>query len=163
MCHAEGMGIAPWGVLGQGRLKSTAAREEIERNGHDGRQTRPSDTEIAVSQVLESIAKKRNFEITSIALAYIMHKYPYVSPIVGQRKVEHLKSNIDALAISLSEEEISEIDNSHDFDLGFPMNFVFQGEKKDPHPKNVLFMYSTAKFDYPEFPRATPTKSLEDA
>lgn len=59
------------------------------------------------------------------------HKAPYVFPIVGGRKVEHLKGNIDALAIDLSEAEIDEIEDVEPFDVGFPTNFIFgMGGKK---------------------------------
>lgn len=159
MCHTEGMGIAPWGVLGQGRIRTAAAWAEIEKSGHDGRQNKPSDIDTAVSKVLEGLANKHSAPITSIAFAYVMHKYPYVSPIIGQRKVEHLKSNIEALGIALSPEEIKEIEGAYDFDWGFPMNFLFRGGQ-EPHAKNVAFTNATAKFDFPERP-ALSAKSLD--
>lgn len=56
-----------------------------------------------------------------------MHKAPNVFPIVGQRKVEHLKGNIEALKVSLSKQDIHEIDDAAQFDPGFPMNFIFRG------------------------------------
>ncbi|QRD85386.1 putative yapsin [Aspergillus flavus] len=55
-----------------------------------------------------------------------MHKTPSVFPIVGQRKVEHLKANVEALSVSLSDEDLAEIDNASSFDIGFPMNFIFR-------------------------------------
>ena len=54
-----------------------------------------------------------------------MHKYPYVFPIVGGRKLEHLKGNIEALRIELTDEEVYEIENAAPFDSGFPMNMLF--------------------------------------
>lgn len=54
-----------------------------------------------------------------------MHKYPYVYPIVGGRKLEHLKGNIEALKIELTDEQIYEIENAAPFDSGFPMNMLF--------------------------------------
>ena len=41
-------------------------------------------------------------------------------PIVGGRKVEHLKQNLQALDISLSPEQIHRIDNTKPLDFGFP-------------------------------------------
>ncbi|KAH6613060.1 norsolorinic acid reductase [Boeremia exigua] len=49
-----------------------------------------------------------------------------IHPIVGQRAVKHLKSNIDALGVSLTKEDMRNIDEAAPFDIGFPMNFVFQ-------------------------------------
>jgi aryl-alcohol dehydrogenase-like predicted oxidoreductase len=47
-----------------------------------------------------------------------------VFPIVGGRKVEHLKQNIQALDISLSPEQIDRIDNAKPLDFGFPYNMI---------------------------------------
>jgi diketogulonate reductase-like aldo/keto reductase len=48
-----------------------------------------------------------------------MHKTPYVFPIIGGRKVEQLRQNIQALDVSLSPEQIQRIDGAKSFDLGF--------------------------------------------
>jgi aryl-alcohol dehydrogenase-like predicted oxidoreductase len=58
-----------------------------------------------------------------VAIAYLLHKTPYVFP-VGGRKVEHLKQNIQALDISLSPEQVHRIDDAKPFDLGFPHNVI---------------------------------------
>jgi diketogulonate reductase-like aldo/keto reductase len=55
-----------------------------------------------------------------------------VFPIVGGRKVEHLKQNIQALDISLSPEQIHRIDDAKPFDLGFPHNVIVRTPIKLP-------------------------------
>lgn len=52
-----------------------------------------------------------------------MQKVPYVFPIIGGRKVEHLHANIEALDISLSPEQIEFLENVVPFDKGFPYTF----------------------------------------
>ena len=79
---------------------------------------------IKISKALEKIAKAKGTQITSIALAYVMQKTPFVFPIVGGRKVDHLKGNIEGLSVELSEEDIKEIDGVNAFDIGFPMSFL---------------------------------------
>lgn len=59
-----------------------------------------------------------------MAIAYIMQKAPYVFPIVGGRKVEHLHANIKALEISLTQEHVKQIEAVSPFDFGFPTNFI---------------------------------------
>jgi diketogulonate reductase-like aldo/keto reductase len=59
-----------------------------------------------------------------VAIAHLLHKTPYVFPIVGGRKVEHLKQNVQALDISLSPEQIQRIDNAKPLDLGFPHSII---------------------------------------
>jgi len=124
MCRDEGMGLLPYGTLGQGRFHTEEGFKEREKN-NVGRKGRPIDEhDRAVSKVLEKVAKAKGTEITSVALAYIMHKTPYVFPIVGGRKVEHLKGNIAALGISLSEDDLEEIEKAYVFDPGFPHTFL---------------------------------------
>lgn len=49
-----------------------------------------------------------------------MQKAPYVFPIIGGRKVEHLYDNIEALDIVLSPAQIKYLDGIVPFDKGFP-------------------------------------------
>lgn len=162
MVAAEGMSLAPWGSIGGGAFKTTAHREELAKSGNPGRKVEPRAIDVAVSKVLENVAARHNTAITSIALAYVMSKAPYVYPIVGGRKVEHLQGNIDALKIQLTEEDIKEIESGYEFDIGFPMGFLFRNENKEAHPGNSQFMNSAARIDYPDLVRAPKVKTLEE-
>lgn len=53
-----------------------------------------------------------------------MQKAPFVFPIIGGRKVEHLHANVEALEISLSPEQIAYLESIVPFDPGFPSNFI---------------------------------------
>nr|POE93022.1 norsolorinic acid reductase a [Quercus suber] len=123
MCRAEGMGLAPWGALGRGMFKLPEDFNAKDREGRQGGVQ--SEKYIKVTEKLIELAKKKETEITSIALAYVMHKAPYVYPIVGGRKVEHLKGNIAGLAVELTEKEIDEIEDAAPFDIGFPLSMLF--------------------------------------
>ncbi|KAF2690457.1 aryl-alcohol dehydrogenase-like protein [Lentithecium fluviatile CBS 122367] len=123
MTREEGMALAPWGALGGGNF----TLQDKQKNNEQGRNFRPqTEDQRKISEKLTTIAKAKNTLITSVALAYVRHKAPYVFPIVGGRKVEHLKGNIEALSLQLSDEEIDDIDSATDFDVGFPMNFLFE-------------------------------------
>lgn len=123
MARDEGMALCPWNALGGGNFTT----EEKRRNNEQGRNFGPaSEKAIKVSKKLEAVANAKNTQITSVALAYVRSKYPHVYPIVGGRKIEHLKGNIEALGLELSEEEVDDIDSAIDFDVGFPMSFLFE-------------------------------------
>jgi aryl-alcohol dehydrogenase-like predicted oxidoreductase len=124
MCKDEGMALLPYGTLGQGRFQTEAAFKEREKNnpGRKGRQ--PTRAERAVSKVMEELATAKDTAITSIAMAYVMQKAPYVFPLVGGRTVEHIKGNIDALKIDLTEDDVAKIDKANRFDPGFPHTFL---------------------------------------
>lgn len=100
----------------------------------------PTETDLKVGKVLEKVANAKGTIITSIAMAYVMHKTPNVFPIVGGRKIDHLKGNIAALSIKLTKEEMNEIDEAYDFQPGFPHNFLFMGSKHDTNlgPSDVM-------------------------
>ena len=77
--------------------------------------------EKAVSAALEKVAGELGTQsITAVAIAYLLHKTPYVFPIVGGRKVEHLLQNIEALELSLSDDQIAYLESVVPFDVGFP-------------------------------------------
>lgn len=123
MCAAEGMGLAPWGALGGGKFKTAKQRQDSNNEGRNFGGG-PSEQDVKVSDVLEKLANAKHTAVTSIALAYILHKAPYVFPIVGGRNIEHLKGNIAALAIELTPDEIAEIEGALEFNIGFPQNFL---------------------------------------
>lgn len=149
MCRDEGMALAPWGVLGGGYFRPASSRKEA---GGEGRNMTSILTgkEEQVSAVLEKLANARSppVPMTSLALAYVMHKTPYVTPIVGGRKVEHLKANIAALAIRLSQAEIDEIEDSYPFDVGFPMNFLAGSRKGTTGPDGIVLTKRLGHFDF---------------
>lgn len=142
MCRAEGMGIAPWGALGGGKFKT-----EEQRKAMEGRQVEASEIEIKASKVLEAIATRKDTIITSVALAYVMHKTPYVFPIVGGRKLDHIKGNIEALTLELTEEDIQEIDNAVEFSLGFPHNFLYRPGQTSGN-QDIWLLKMGGHFDY---------------
>ena len=149
MCRDEGMGLAPWGALGGGSFKS---EEQRQQQANEGRKIKATEEQIKISRALEKIAKRKNTAITSVALAYVMHKAPYVFPIVGGRSVEHLKGNVEALKLALSDEDIEEIEGAVPFDIGFPNSFLY-GEKVPAHPSQVWLMGMAGTYDYVPVPK----------
>lgn len=143
MAAAEGMALCPWGALGGGKFKTAEAREKSNEGRKAGEATA---SEIKISEALEKVAKAKDSQITSVALAYVMHKAPYVFPIVGGRNLEHLKGNIEALKLKLTDEDIKAIEGAGEFDVGFPMNFLGGTGK----PGDVWLMNMAGQFDHTE-------------
>ncbi|OSX66459.1 hypothetical protein POSPLADRAFT_1038633 [Postia placenta MAD-698-R-SB12] len=133
MVRDEGMALAPWNVLAAGKIRSDAEEERREQTGEKGRRVwndawKRTPDERKVCQALEKVAAEVNAKsITSVAIAYVMQKTPYVFPIVGGRKIEHLMDNIDALNIALSLEQIAYLDGVLPFDVGFPGSIIGNG------------------------------------
>lgn len=110
MCRAEGMAIAPWDAIGGGKFQSKAQLEERKKSNEGLRSMmgndKQSEEQIKVSEALEKVADELKVGLQAVALAYVQSKTPYVFPIVGGRKVEHLHSNIDAVSLKVSLDHI---------------------------------------------------------
>ncbi|KAI0889229.1 norsolorinic acid reductase [Annulohypoxylon maeteangense] len=157
MAKAEGMALAPWGALGGGKFKS----DEQRQNRASGRSADVSEDDIKISKALETVALRKNTIITSVAQAYVTHKTPYVFPIVGGRTKEQLKANIEALTLSLDEDDIKEIESALPFDPGFPHSFLF-GPAIPDHPGKVWLLNMGGTTDYvPEQKPIAPRKTGE--
>lgn len=128
MARNYGMALCPWDVLGSGKFQSKKAVEERAKRGEalrsllgTGEQT---EDEVKISAALEKVAERHGTEsLTAIAIAYVRAKANYVIPMVGGRKVEHLKQNIEALSIKLTPEDIAELEAATPFEPGFPHDF----------------------------------------
>ncbi|EHK18836.1 uncharacterized protein TRIVIDRAFT_44178 [Trichoderma virens Gv29-8] len=133
MARQYGMALAPWDVLGGGKFQTKKALEERAKKGEGLRSTRGNDQnedERKFSEALEKVASEHGIEsITAIALAYVRAKATRVFPMVGGRKIEHLRDNIQALSIKLSQEQVAYLESVKPFEIGFPNNFI----GPDPH------------------------------
>ena len=129
MARHFGMALAPWDVMGGGRFQSRKAMEERKKNG-EGLRTfvgspDQTDAEKKISEALSKVAEEHGIEsVTAIAIAYVRSKAKKVFPLVGGRKIEHLKQNIEALSIKLTPEQIEYLESIVPFDVGFPTNFI---------------------------------------
>ncbi|EPQ54739.1 Aldo/keto reductase [Gloeophyllum trabeum ATCC 11539] len=153
MARQWGMALAPWNVLAAGKIRTDAEEERRRQTGEKGRMAMDpnwerNEDEKKVSRALEKVAGEVGAKsITAVAIAYVMHKAPYVFPIIGGRKIEHLMDNIQALDISLSDEQIAYIESIIPFNPGFPSWFIGDGTKPS------MLMASTAHFDRVDPPK----------
>ncbi len=160
MCKDEGMGLAPWGPLNQGKFQTKAVFAQ--REGTDEGRRPPSQQDKDISAVLEAVADNKGYTIPQVAIAYILQKAPYVFPIVGCRTVAHIQGSIDALGVELTEDEIATIEGAYPFSIGFPHDML-SGSAYDPDApsRNVngpgdvsLNKMGGSTFDWVEQPKA---------
>ncbi|KAK7724304.1 putative aryl-alcohol dehydrogenase aad14 [Diaporthe eres] len=138
MARHFGMALAPFSVLGGGRLQSASQLRERKEKLRGAPEL--TEEETLMSEKLLKVAEEHGIEsVTAVALAYVMHKAPNVYPIIGCRKVEQLKDNIQALSIHLTDEQIASLESVKKFDLGFPLGFI--GE--DPNVTGHNWLHST--------------------
>ncbi|KAK8075135.1 aldo/keto reductase [Apiospora hydei] len=151
MCHDEGMAVHAFGTLGGGQFKSPDAEDT------GSRQVPPHlriGREASVAKFLDAVAKRHGVHITAVALAYAMQKTPYLFPVVGGRKVEQLKANVEALSLELSPEDVAEIEKGYDFDVGFPHSILNSNGTMVKGPQDVTLLAGMGHFDYVASPSA---------
>ena len=77
-------------------------------------------------ELIRHIADGKNATSAQISLAWMLCKKPWIVPIPGTRKPDRLQENAGAADITLSEEEVKQIDQALD---AMPMSGVFGGTK----------------------------------
>ncbi|KAL4987989.1 putative sterigmatocystin biosynthesis dehydrogenase stcV [Aspergillus falconensis] len=122
MCQSEGLALAPWGALGRGQFKSA---EEFQQEGTRNMGPQEEKHRLMGAKLAE-VGQRKGVAVAAIALAYLLHKAPYVFPVIGCRTVEQLETNITSLGVELTDEEIYDIEDTTPFDVGFPMAFLFE-------------------------------------
>ena len=61
---------------------------------------------MAVVDLLNNIAKKKNATAVQIALAWLLAQKPWIVPIPGTTKLNHLKENLGAAITELTADDL---------------------------------------------------------
>ncbi|WP_405174098.1 aldo/keto reductase [Paenibacillus sp. FSL H8-0261] len=110
LCQDQKIAVTPYSPLASGRLirdwSETTRRSEtdlIQKSKYDS----TADVDRLIVERVASLAEKRGVPRTHIALAWLLQKASVAAPIVGATKIAQLEDSVDALAVKLSPEEIS--------------------------------------------------------
>ena len=79
-----------------------------------------TDKEYDVIDVLQKVAAEHQTDAAAIALAWVQHKPGVSSTIIGARTIEHLESNLKALDVKLTPEQVAALDAVSKPTLNFP-------------------------------------------
>ncbi len=117
LCAAEGVGVLPWSPLARGRLArawkaENTSRSETDRFGNT-MYARTEEDDRAVVDRLTQIAGNRGLPPARIALAWLLSRPVVTSPIIGASKPGHLEDAVAALAIKLTMEEITALEEPY--------------------------------------------------
>ena len=69
----------------------------------------PAETEMPEEAAAEEIAGERGIAVSQVCLAYLLGLSDEIFPIINPSKEEHMKENIEALNVTLTDEEISRL------------------------------------------------------
>jgi aryl-alcohol dehydrogenase-like predicted oxidoreductase len=117
VCEQLGIGFVPWGPLGTGFLTGTITPDTTFDSKTDLRATFPRFTREALKanmplvEMLNDIANRKDVSTVQIALAWLLAQKPFIVPIPGMDKLEYIEDNIKSVNLSISSEELQEIED----------------------------------------------------
>jgi aryl-alcohol dehydrogenase-like predicted oxidoreductase len=116
-CEELGIGFVPYSPLGKGFLTGKVD-ENTTFADNDIRARTPRFTLEAMRanrvlvDLLTRIGEQKGATPAQIALAWLLAQKPWIVPIPGSRKLEHLDDNIGAVAVELTSDDLQEIESA---------------------------------------------------
>ncbi|WP_062792381.1 MULTISPECIES: aldo/keto reductase [Enterobacterales] len=116
-CEALGIGFVPWGPLGQGFLpgklpvdvQSSFDKSDL-RKGFPRFTPEVIRANQPVLDFLKAFGEKKGATRAQIALAWLMAQKPWIVPIPGTTKIDHLRENLGSIQVNLTPDDLREID-----------------------------------------------------
>jgi len=113
-CRELGIGITAYGVLSRGLIG--APRQQYEPGDH--RATWPRfqgdnlDRNRALVAGLEPVAVRHGITVAQLAIAWVAAQGSDIVPLVGMRTVSRIRPAVEALAVTLTAEDLADIDRA---------------------------------------------------
>ncbi|MCK1276169.1 MULTISPECIES: aldo/keto reductase [unclassified Bradyrhizobium] len=118
VCEELGIGLVAWGPLGQGFLTGKITKDMKFDDPNDLRKDFPRfkpealEANFKVVDFLKSLAADRGITPAQIALAWLLAQRPWIVPIPGGTKFDHLDDNLPAADVELTAKDWREIDQA---------------------------------------------------
>ncbi|MEU1804755.1 aldo/keto reductase [Streptomyces sp. NPDC019937] len=111
----QGVGSIPWSPLARGRLTRPWG-EQTRRSEADpayGRLFVEEESNRKIIEAVRSVAQARDVSMATVALAWVLANPVVTAPIIGASKPHHLADAAAALDISLTDEEITTLEEHY--------------------------------------------------
>jgi aryl-alcohol dehydrogenase-like predicted oxidoreductase len=117
LCLDQGVGVIPWSPLGRGLLTGNRTRDGQRLTTRARTDTFGeslyAEEDFDVVDRLREVAAARGLPPAQAALAWLLHKPGVTAPIVGASKIEHLDDAVAAIELSLTDEEIRQLEEPY--------------------------------------------------
>ena len=117
-CEELGIGFVPWGPIGMGYLtqKLNADTKFDPKSDLRAGFDRFKPAAIAANKPLvdriTQLAQKKKATTAQLSLAWLLAQRPFIVPIPGTAKVQHLRENLEASNVLLSVDDLKEIESA---------------------------------------------------
>ncbi len=115
VCAGEGVGVIPWSPLAGGFLtgkydRDAAVPEGSRAETDDYTENRFTDENWDVLDAVREVAAEVDATPAQVSLAWLLHQGVVDAPIVGPRTAEHLRENLRAVELDLTDEQLDRIE-----------------------------------------------------
>lgn len=121
MAHYCNLGVTSWSPLASGFLSGKYSQDKL-RTGRISKDTPISPRNWSIIAEVQAVADEVGKSPSHVALAWVRQKGTI--PILGARKADQLKDNLDSLHLTLSAEQLTRLDKVSGIELGFPHDFI---------------------------------------
>jgi aryl-alcohol dehydrogenase-like predicted oxidoreductase len=114
-CEQLGIGFVPWGPLGMGYLPGTlTASTRLDpktdlRSGFDRFSPENLAANTAIIDFIKAFAQRKGATAAQVSLAWLLAQKPWIVPIPGTRRLNHLEENLASVSVQLTAADLSEI------------------------------------------------------
>src|SRR5689334_12549055 len=110
-CRAFGMGLIPWSPLAGGLLGGALQKAQAGRRADEHTQ-QTIEKHRAKLEAYEGFCKELGEQPADVALAWLLSNPVVTAPIIGPRTLEQLNGSLRALEIKLSNEAMTQLDQT---------------------------------------------------
>jgi aryl-alcohol dehydrogenase-like predicted oxidoreductase len=131
--EAEELGQVPWGPLGGGFLSGKYRPGDRPTEGRiattphhteEAWHRRATERNWAIIDAMGDIAAARDKSYPQVALAWLLAQPTVVAPIIGVRTPEQLEDNLGAVGWSLTDEELTRLQEVSAVEEGYPYRMI---------------------------------------
>jgi len=130
MARSLDIGITAWSPLAGGMLTGKYTKgngsEEPKRFDSKGMPdfVQQDERKQAIAHAVGEVATAIGCSSAQVALSWLLHQGTI--PIIGARKAVQVKDNLDCVDVKLSEQQLAQLDQVSQIELGFPYDFFNQ-------------------------------------
>lgn len=123
MAEAFGIGVTAWSPLAGGVLTGKHNKGNAEGSRMEANKAEIKESDLKIAEAVVKIADEIGKPPSQVALNWVRQKN-HVIPIIGSRKIEQVRENLACLDWELSDEQMKNLDEISEIELGFPHRFL---------------------------------------
>jgi aryl-alcohol dehydrogenase (NADP+) len=123
LCREEGVGLIPYSPIGGGLLAGSRRTGTVRSHSPMARDrfNRPADE--AVIDAVSAVARQRGVGPAQVAVSWLLAQPGVSAPIVGATKPAHLEDSVKAVEVTLSADEIKQLEGAYVTQAPLPFYF----------------------------------------